>query len=222
MNEPERLPPGIHAETTLLPWLINGTLEGRERQDLERHLSACTSCRAELNELQSLRKALLNIYQAQPGPSPQTARFVLSTVARETSARTESQSDHGGWLERFDQWVRSLFLPRWVPTFAALLLVVQVGVFTWATLTKISSDEVTTRSLGPQTTRFVVLFQNSVTQEQIRNALHEVRGRIVDGPSQDGAYTIQVLASDSTVARQKLETLRRLVDVIRSADMVAR
>lgn len=222
MNEPETLPPGIHEEAALLPCFANGTLEARERQDLERHLASCQSCKAELNELQSLQTELINVYQAEPGPSPQMARFVHSMVAKEALGRTVHQSKRDGWLKQFDQWLRSLFLPRWVPTFAVLFMVAQVGLFTWATLTKYPSDVATTRSIGPQTARFAVLFQTTVTEEQIRTAIQAVRGRIVDGPSQEGVYTIEVLAADSAVARQKLETLRGLAAVIRSADPVAR
>jgi hypothetical protein len=33
-----------------LPWLLNGTLEAGERDEVERHLAACESCRAALND----------------------------------------------------------------------------------------------------------------------------------------------------------------------------
>lgn len=34
----------------LLPWLINGTLDDAERQEVREHLSACGSCRGELDD----------------------------------------------------------------------------------------------------------------------------------------------------------------------------
>ncbi len=33
-----------------LPWLLNGTLEARERDEVRRHLATCESCRAALND----------------------------------------------------------------------------------------------------------------------------------------------------------------------------
>ncbi len=39
----------------LLPWLLNGTLEGAERSDLEQHLEGCDVCRAELREAEAAR-----------------------------------------------------------------------------------------------------------------------------------------------------------------------
>jgi predicted anti-sigma-YlaC factor YlaD len=39
----------------LTPWLHNGSLEGAERSDLERHLEGCDACRAELREAEAAR-----------------------------------------------------------------------------------------------------------------------------------------------------------------------
>ncbi|HHQ42366.1 MAG TPA: zf-HC2 domain-containing protein, partial [Chromatiales bacterium] len=37
----------------LLPWLANGTLEGEERERVQRHVEGCARCRAELEFLQA-------------------------------------------------------------------------------------------------------------------------------------------------------------------------
>src|SRR5688572_14481074 len=34
----------------LLPWLLNGTLEGDEKKALRRHLESCARCRGEMDE----------------------------------------------------------------------------------------------------------------------------------------------------------------------------
>jgi hypothetical protein len=50
--------------------------------------------------------------------------------------------------------------------------------------------------------------------------LRLVRGRIVDGPTPDGTYVIEVLAEDESIARNKLDILRERTDIVRSADPV--
>lgn len=45
-----------HEEASrLLPWLVNGTLSGGERERVERHVHDCLACRAELREQHALR-----------------------------------------------------------------------------------------------------------------------------------------------------------------------
>ena len=44
----------------LLPWYVNGTLEGAERQQVQDHLSYCLTCRREVQRLQALRQDVRN------------------------------------------------------------------------------------------------------------------------------------------------------------------
>jgi anti-sigma factor RsiW len=217
MNDPETLPADVHQEAALLPWYVNGTLSESDRHQLDRHLAICPACRAELEELTHLHSDLATFYAAQPGPTSQVARRVFEAVTREASARRISQAGEQSWLERIDQWFRALFLPRWVPTLAAILLLTQVGLVLWLSMPPTKLEEVASRSLGLQTARLRVVFQSSATEEHIRSLLQIVRGRVVDGPAPDGTYIIEVLAEDESVAHRKLDTLRERTDIIRSA-----
>jgi anti-sigma factor RsiW len=59
----------------LLPWLVNGTLEGDERREVEAHLASCPECRSELAATRRafevyaahLPAAALTAYVADPG-----------------------------------------------------------------------------------------------------------------------------------------------------------
>ena len=220
MNDPETLPAHVHQEVALLPWYVNGTLSESDRHQLDRHLAACPACRAELEELTHLKSDLAAFYAAQPGPSSQAARRVLDTVGREASTRPISQSGLQSWLERMDQWFRSFFLPRWVPTLAAVLLATQVGLVLWLTIPPTKLEQVSSRSLESQTARLRVVFQSDATEERIRLLLQIVRGRLIDGPTTDGTYTIEVLAEDESIAHKKLEVLRQRTDIVRSANPI--
>jgi hypothetical protein len=220
MNDPDTLPADVHQEAALLPWYVNGTLSETDRQQLDRHLSTCQACRAELAELTHLKSELATFYASQPGPSSHTARLVLDTVARDASTRRIGQTGLGSWPERVDEWFRSLFLPRGVPTLAATLLVTQVGLVLWLSMPPTQPEQVSSRLLGAQTARLSVAFQSGATEEQIRSLLQLVRGRVIDGPTTDGAYLIEVLAEDQSIAQKKLQTLRERADIVRSADHV--
>jgi anti-sigma factor RsiW len=220
MNDPDTLPADVHQEAALLPWYVNGTLSESDRQQLDRHLATCPACRAELEELARLKSDLRTFYASQPGPSSHAAQRVLATVAREASARRTGHTGQQSWLERVDQWFRMLFLPRWVPTLAAILVVTQVGLVLWLSLPSRKPEVVSSRSVGVQTARFSVVFQTGATEEQIRSLLLLVHGRVIDGPTSGDAYIIEVLAEDESTAQKKREMLRERTDIVRSVDPV--
>jgi len=219
MSEPETLPGNVHAEAALLPWYANGTLRAAERQQVAGHLATCAACRTEFEELQRLKADLTTLYSAQPGPSPNTARSVLGAVAQDAAARRATGAAGESWMASLDQWLRALFLPRWMPTLAATILLAQIGLLLWTTMPSTQQEQVVTRSLGTPTARVSVAFQDNATEEQIRSLLQAVRGRIVDGPNPTGLYTIEILSGDAETSRNKLGRLRERTDVVRSAEI---
>ena len=218
MNEPETLPSHVHPEAALLPWYVNGTLSSTERQQLATHLEGCVVCRAELEELSSLQAGLTSIYDAEPGPSPQTARSVLAAVSTQVRAGRPRSASAESWFVRIDQGFRSLFMHQWVPTLAAIFLVVQGGLLLW--IAPPEGEHITTRSLGMQTAKVAVVFHVSATEEQIRTLLHDLHGNLRSGPSREGVYVIEIPATDASVAENKVELLRKRTDVIRSAEIL--
>ena len=218
MSEPEALPRHVHPEVALLPWYVNGTLADVEQQQVARHLETCEDCRAELGELSALKTSLTAIYDAQPGASAQTARSVLATVSKEMRARRSRPASQGFSLEGVDQWFRSLFMPQWVPTLTAILLVAQIGLLIWITTPVDDQGQIANRALGMRTANLAVVFQPTATEEQIRALLRSVSGRVVEGPAQDGTYIIDVTAADAAIAQSKVELLKKRTDVVRSAE----
>lgn len=220
MTEPETMPPNVHSEVALLPWYVSGTLQATERQQVGRHLESCTSCRHELEKLTSIRRQLKEIYEAQPAPPVRVGQSVMVRIAADARATSDRRSETSSWLQGLDQWVRSLFLPQWVPTLAAALLIVQMGLLLWVGLPPAERDQVSTRSLDMQTAVIAVTFQPSATEEQIRALLQQVRGRIVQGPMADGRYTIEVPSPDASTTQRKVELLSARTDIVRSAELV--
>ena len=221
MSDQDALPAHVHPEAALLPWYANGTLNEADRRRVDQHLTGCSTCRAELADLTGLKSALTTLYAAQPGPSPDTSRNVRDSVAREASVRQPASGGQRSRLDIVDEWFRTLFVPRWVPTLAATLLLAQIGLIMWISMPMPHPEQITTRSLDMQQTRIIVAFQNTATDEQIRGLLQNINGRITDGPTADGRYIIEASAADTSVVQHKLDLLRGRHDLVRSADPTA-
>ena len=221
MSDQDTLPAHIHPEAALLPWYANGTLNESDRRLVDQHLAGCSTCRAELEHLTGLKSVLTALYATQPGPSPNTSRNVLESIARAASVRQPTSARQRSRLDRVDEWLRSLFVPRWVPTLATTLLLAQIGLIMWISMPMPHPEQITTRSLDRQQTRIIVAFQNTATDEQIRGLLQSIHGRITDGPTGDGRYTVEIPAADTSVVQHKLDLLRGRQDLVRSADRTA-
>ena len=218
MVEPDTHDHPIHAEGTLLPWYLNGTLQEDERRQVDQHLSSCAACRAELDELAQLNVQLHEVYAAQSEPSTQIQRAVLAQVQREASEKGAKPVTGSAWLNGLDNWFRSLFIPRWAPALAVTLLVAQLGLLLWSLTLPALSDQVTTRGIGAPTVRLRVVFQEAASERQIRVLVQGVHGRIVDGPALDGAYIMEVPAGDGTAAQKKVDALRSQPETIRTVE----
>lgn len=215
------MPAGVHQEATLLPWYANGQLGEEDRLKVARHLESCPDCRRELDEWTDLRRDIHEAYATQPGPSPALAGAVFSKVAGETrlDARTEDRNDRG--LAGLDRWFRSLFEVPWVPSLAAALLAVQFGLLLWVT-TPVEQEPVSTRSIDSPAARFAVRFQDQATEGQIRGLVERIHGRLVDGPTAQGSYVVEVMAAaDPATSRRILDLLRSQSRIVAHAEAAA-
>jgi anti-sigma factor RsiW len=220
MPEPDTLDQRIHPEGALLPWYLNGTLREEERRQVDQHLSSCESCRAELDELAQLNAQLQEVYGAQPEASTQIQRAVFAQVKLEASAKQAKSVTDPQWLNRLDDWFRSLFVPRWAPALAVTLLVAQLGLLLGSMARLTPSDQVMTRGLGSPTVRLRVVFQETASERQIRSLIQGMHGRIVDGPTSDGAYLMELPAGDQAAAQKKVDALRSEKESVRTVEPV--
>jgi anti-sigma factor RsiW len=218
MSDPDTLPAGVHPEVELLPWYATGTLGEDDRQRVARHLESCRDCSHELEDFTHIRQTLTELSREEAEPSPRVYRSVMARVAADV-IRQNPANAQTSWAAEMDRWFRSLLMPPWVPTLAAIMLAAQMGLLIWVTLPPEDQSQVSSRSVGmpTQAARIAVRFQPSATEAGIRSLLERVHARIVDGPTAEGMFTISVGVGDPAAA---LAQLREQHDVIRSADPV--
>ena len=203
----------------LLPWYVNGTLEGDEFNLVQQHLRVCITCHREVVEQQRLAEAI-----SQSGVldlTPQTS-FARLMERIETEGQQVNQRKLGRRRLRFQraqlsEWLSNVLLPKqvWiaVPIVVLLIALVPAARFWLPSMstrepqyhTLVSPDSVP--AAGANEIR--VVLAKTIDSEQIRQLLLSLNGEIVAGPSSAGAYTVRIATSDHS-NKELLAVLNRL------------
>jgi len=166
-----------HEAQRLLPWLANGTLESGEREWLQEHIGNCAECRCGLQELQALQAAILEPGQAPAGVDAGWRR-VRSRIAP---------------VERGARGPRWRQAPRWLAAAVAaqVLLAIALGVSWWGMRAPPPAYHTLAGAPRPAGDLLVV-FDPRISEAQLRRLLDASDARIVDGPTDAGAYVLSV------------------------------
>jgi anti-sigma factor RsiW len=191
-------PPTPHDAELLLPWYVNGTLAESEHRAVEAHLRECAACSGELESVREVRQQAREVFANAPVPARLRAE-VLSRVKAQASRRTL-------WQSLVD--ALSVRPPRWAAALAVAIIVVQAGALGWFALQGTPEPQVRARSVESSAARIRIVFNPRATEEEIRAGLIALGGRIVDGPSPDGGYVVELPAVEPTVLSQRLRELR--------------
>lgn len=190
----------------LLPWLANGTLQGEEREFVEAHLVGCAMCRSELDALHLVRETCL---QDDPAASPPGFARLRARIDAEAPRTTIHAPRAMPWSRLFAGWSAA---PRWLQAAAcvqaALLLAVAIA---WPWNGGTGSREYRTLGNGAmagipargEATLMLVLSPDT-SQGETRRLLRASAARIIDGPSDAGAYVIAVDARRAAAVRDAL------------------
>jgi len=124
---------------TALPALLEGSLEGSMRMQVEAHLASCADCAAEL--------ALLRELAAQPVPDPGEAFWAAmpGKVARELQ-----QAGTAGRPGKLAEWLAGLALPRWGWATAVVLIAALAAWYVAAPQHGRMRDSLAKRGAAPQ------------------------------------------------------------------------
>jgi hypothetical protein len=182
VTEPAALPHNRAFE--LLPWLVNGTLAGAERDAVEDHARACIACRRELKEQQRLQAAM------------RTTADVSAEAGFDQLGR--DLADYAPRLFR----KRYATLTRFAVAAAAGIAV--LGILLWFTpLPQLQSGNYSTLATPPtaSTPLLDVVFVETTTAAEIQALLDDIGGEIVAGPSELGRYSVRLVDAPSDGAR---------------------
>ena len=207
----------------LLPWYANQTLDEDERRAVETHLSECAECANEVKNLSSMKKAVIESENQGPALSPFALNRALAQIEdyERAKAPAAASSREPG---------KSLWSRWWSPTpiFARTLIAAQVVLLlalgSLALYQRSHPAVVYTTTSGgagenKASFRIAVQFSDSASEQDIRKTILGIHGKIVDGPSALGLYTVEVpIAGERRAEMDRvLETLRQNQHIIRFA-----
>lgn len=176
----------------LLPWMANGTLEPDEVELVEAHLAECAECRADL----AADKRLAQDYASAPMDVESGWARIAPRLAEDRAVVVEPAP--GFWRRRVPvAWAAATPL-----AVAAAMALVFLNV---TPATDVGSEY---RALGSATgagsANIVVLFDSNVPEKEFRAALDAVDARMIDGPTETGAYLVRVDAARRELALKSL------------------
>ena len=176
----------------LLPWLVNGTLAPEEVAVLEDHLEECAECRAELQAERQLAR-----------------EFASMDVGLDSDWTSIEQSPDAERpiIIRPDAWWRRKVPAAWAV--AGPLAAAAAMALVFINVAPPQPLDQKYHALGAATAarpaNVVVLFESESREKDVRAALDAADARLVDGPTETGAYLLSV---DGNKREQALKTLR--------------
>ena len=183
-----------------LPWFVNATLSAAEQREATVHLSSCLVCHRALAGLRALQNAV---------------------TGRTAEPRCEAA------LDRLHERMVEGANPRRVfPSAAAAVLAIVTGLTGMVALNTglIGSGDGAFNTLGSRTIMMVddnvararIVFDQDMTELQLRKLLLAVDAEMIDGPTPRGAYTIAFpeITSSNTDMQSAVAILRESKRVI--------
>jgi hypothetical protein len=176
----------------LLPWFVNGTLDRAEMERVETHLAECAECRAELAAERQLAAAVESI------PLGSEAAWERMERRLDAPANLSSHPVGGVWRKRVPLgW--AIASPAAVAAAFALVLI---------NVPARRPSQPQYRALGAtevaRPANLVVQFQSATRVSDMQGALESVDARLVDGPTDTGAYLLHVDQAKREVALKQL------------------
>jgi len=234
MTEPstertERAEPPEHRELSeLLPWYLNETLEEPQRKRLERHLTSCAVCRADLALERGVQQSLAQASAIEylPAPALKKLHARLETLARSSGDASAAPAPSAAPEPPCEAPASRRAPPaRWRLGALAASLVTALIIAGLAPRPRLHRESrppgaddtaasyrtVTsaTPHAGEATVRAV--FTPSVSLLELEKILAEAGLRIVDGPTEAGVYSLA--PTSSRPIQESIAALRRHAQV---------
>ena len=181
----------------LLPWYVNATLSQPEREAVREHLaSGCGECAREIESLTAMRQAVVALGDEAPAPSPFLLNRALAQIEDYERTQVPARGKTVPFRERIKAWWPAI--PVFVRAALATQLAIVVALGTVAVYQHNHPEKiyVYNSSSGPSgdptRAHVSVMFSPNATEGEISRTLGEIHGTIVDGPTAQGLYTVQL------------------------------
>jgi Putative zinc-finger len=191
----------VHQQTwELLPWYVNGTVDGLEHEAVEVHLSTCMVCQAELARCRDVAETVQKAEDLSWVPSSAH----LSRIMHRIDTAEAQPSRAGDWWQRWRAHclgyrtmlqATSPFI-RWGLAAQGALILLLVSVMAWQGLFSSETLYRTLSDAGHQASpvhgQIRVVFTNDMTEHELRTLLADIGGTISKQPSAVGVHTVAI------------------------------
>jgi anti-sigma factor RsiW len=187
----------------ILPWFVNGTLDGGERAAVEQHVRECARCRREVDLLKQLQ-AVCAIDEPRPDATLSYRRLCERIDGRRPlSSLAERVRRLAGPWQRVPAWARWAIAAEF-----AGIVVLAAGI-----AMPIGESAGLYQTLGAPALRaapggtVAVVFAPDATESELRRIVQSAGARVVDGPTESNAYVLEVPAGhrDAVLADLRAE-----------------
>ncbi|HEY3177550.1 MAG TPA: zf-HC2 domain-containing protein [Casimicrobiaceae bacterium] len=186
----------------LLPWLVNGTLEGEELAFVQQHIATCARCQREVEWLREFHAACV---AGESEPS-------TSSAFRSLRRKLETRPKESRFLRWRNRWRVGRSWTRWV-------IAAQVAIIAVLGTVVVTTDDQPAlyRTLAAGDARvvsagsLVVVFDPATTEADLRRMLRDVGARLIDGPTRANAYVLEVPETRREQAVRVLRNERAVV-----------
>ena len=183
----------------LLPWYANGSLKAQERERVKAHLGVCLVCRKELAEQAMLARHLQHEPAVEISAKPSFDRL-MARIQSEPRPTQPKPKPH--WLVAgFKGWLDGMGPLPLATACAAVLLAFTLPFL--ALEPREPAPAFHTVADSGSLDRFAqndlrVIFAEPVTEQERATLISAIHGRIVDGPSPSGLYTVRLAESGNS------------------------
>jgi hypothetical protein len=210
---------------SLLPWLVNGTLQGADLAWLRQHLEGCTTCRAEEDVHRLMRESLSRQPTVEFAPQPAFNRLwarIEADADLPVATQPTRPPSRSTAPRRFWSWMAAGIAAQLV--FATL-----AGTLLWRARTPAGPTvdttpryvTVTADSTAP-TPRLRVVFDDTVTLRDLKDILARHRLVSVSGPTPAGVFALATEPQAGAIDDDSLLAALRAEPRIRFAEPVPR
>lgn len=236
MTNPNNISDAYHPTAILLPFYLNGTLSDQERQEVDMHLSECSSCQQELDEMRSLRTEVRTHFSTLPQPPADMFSKIKFQILAESASEKAStpiirSQTSESLVSQIQDFIHSIFATQWAPALALCLIVGQAGLLFWNMTSPTSSFTGEGPAYGPVIERSVpqaptpdtaqklrIAFEDQTPEHTVRTIIQNLKGRIVDGPTSEGIYIVEVPKDHAEDLTTIIQDLMSKKNVIRLAE----